>query len=101
MDSQGYRAKGIGALIGVLNVDNDEEAPVLDLSSNTITGVEIVADDTTFTYAYTKEGGAVVSNITLGANKSNSYGASYAWNTETAGKVINPEKIDVKYTALQ
>ena len=77
------------------------EAPILDLSSNSILNVEIVADDTTFTYAYEIEGGSVVENITLGANKLNSYGASYSWNSGYANKITNPEDLTgITYTAL-
>jgi len=99
MQNEGYRAKGVGALLGALNADYT--APSLNLSSNTIEKVEIIADEETFTYSYEIEGGSVVENVAIGANKQNSYGASYAWNLGLPNKVVNPDEMDVKYTALE
>lgn len=98
MGSQGYRVKGIGALVGVVNVYHDD--PTFDLSSNSVVGVEIVADEQTFTYAYEGIGGASVQNITLGANKQNVYGSSYYWNSYGSGKITNPEESEITYSAL-
>lgn len=98
LGNQGYRVRGIGALVGVVNADLT--APVFDLSTNVVTNVEIVADSDTFTYAYETQIGGSKRNTTLGANKLNSYGASYSWNCEIEGKITNPEEIGVTYTNL-
>ena len=106
--SQAYRVRGIGALVGTVNVTNGDE---LDLSTNTIAnivegetvtayGVEIVADTESFTYAYAVTGGTT-SKVLLGANKDTAYGASYTWNTGDASSIASPADLSaVHYTEL-
>ncbi len=98
LGSQGYRTRGVGALVGVVNIALD--ADVIDLSTNTVTAVEIVADEDAFTYAYEGENGSQVTNILLGANKENVFGASYAWNCTIANRITNPAEVGVTYTEL-
>ncbi|MBR2909924.1 MAG: hypothetical protein IKC11_06265 [Clostridia bacterium] len=93
-----WRVRAIGAIIGVLNSNSAE---TLNLSSCKATDVEIVADEDTFTFVRTQQGGQLI-RLTLGAGKTASYGSSYAWfiNGSTTATVEPTEVIDVTYTQL-
>jgi len=101
LGNQGWRVRAIGALVGVIN---EEDGDVLDLSTNVIgsetANVEIVADETTFTYSYDGAGGANIENVTLGGNNTHSYGSSYSWN-KGASTVVDPVDMSkVVYSAI-
>jgi len=98
MGNEAYRVRGIGAIAGVVNVALT--ADVIDFSSNTITGVEIVARTTAFTYEYYDDN-KTTQKIVLGAHKNNSYGASYAWNSSVENKITNPSEMGVTYTEIE
>lgn len=96
--SDAWRVRAIGALVGVLNANYTE---TLDLSTCKATGVEIVADEDTFTFNREQSGGQLA-RIALGAGKVSSYGSSYAWyiNGSRLATIEPTTEMDITYRKL-
>lgn len=98
----GWRAKGIGSIIGTL-FETPTTTDIIDLSSNTLTNVEIVADETTFKFEVPANESVII-RTSIGATD-RVYGTSYkSHNQGLTGDslaVINPEDLSgVKFTPL-
>jgi len=98
----GWRAKGIGSMIGTL-FESRTTTDKIDLSSNTLSNVEIVADTETFQFEISLSSGTIV-RTSIGATD-RVYGTSYkSHNQGLTGNslvVVNPADLTgVTFTPL-
>lgn len=103
LSEQAWRARAIGALVGVVN--SEETGIDLDLSDNKVYKVGVTADFETFVYK--AQDASTIS--TLGYNKVNAFGVTFFKNTGAINPSVayteedaeNTTIIDVTYTDVQ